>query len=44
MQFRWPLVSRRRKEEVVDDKEANAMLVRPSRARWDKELRVLRVF
>jgi predicted dehydrogenase len=29
------------KEEVVDDREANAMLVRPYRAPWDAELRAL---
>jgi hypothetical protein len=29
------------KEEVVDDREANAMLVRPYRAPWDGELRAL---
>jgi predicted dehydrogenase len=31
------------KEEVVDDKQANAMLVRPYRAPWDKELKALGV-
>jgi predicted dehydrogenase len=29
------------KEEIVSDKEANAMLVRPYRAPWDAELRAL---
>jgi len=31
------------KEEVVGDRAANRMLVRPYRAPWDAELRALRI-